>query len=487
MPFKDLHEFVAFLEKQGQLARIKARVNPILEIAEITDRVCKAERGNVALLFENVEGSTMPVLMNAFGSEQRTCWALGVDSLDDLGDRVAKLLAMDVPHSLMDKLKKLVEVSEVARFGPKIVDIGPCQEVVETDNASLKDLPILQCWPKDGGPYITLPLVFTRDPVTGRRNVGTYRLQLFDDRTLGMHWHIHKGGAEHYRHMRESATDGRLPVAIALGADPITVYAGTCPLPPIVDEMIFAGWLRRESVPMVRCKTVPLEVPAHAEIVLEGYVDVNELRTEGPFGDHTGFYSLEDEYPVFHLTALTHRRDPIYPSIIVGRPPMEDGWLGKATERMFLPIVRMLQPEIVDMAMPFEGVFHNLVIVAVKKSYPGQARKVMYGIWSMGLMMLTKNVIVVDEDVNVHDPREVVWRVANNIDPRRDVVLVDGPLDALDFASPTPHYGSKMGIDGTRKGPLDGHTRPWPEEVRMTPEIKALVDERWKDYGLDLG
>lgn len=487
MPFRDLHQLVDFLDNQGQLARIKARVSPILEIAEVTDRVCKAERGNVALLFENVEGSTMPVLMNAFGSEQRICWALGVDRLDDLGGRVAKLLAMDVPHSLMDKLKKLVEVSEVARFGPKVVGEAPCQEVVETQNPSLSDLPILQCWPKDGGRYITLPLVFTRDPVAGRRNVGTYRLQLYDDRTLGMHWHIHKGGAEHYRHMRDAAPAGRLPVAIALGADPITIYSGTCPLPPIVDEMIFAGWLRRESVPMVRCKTVPLEVPASAEVVLEGYVDVNELRTEGPFGDHTGFYSLEDEYPVFHLTALTRRRDPIYPSIIVGRPPMEDDWLGKATERMFLPIVRMLQPEIVDIAMPFEGVFHNLVIVAVKKSYPGQARKVMYGIWSMGLMMLTKNVIVVDEDVNVHDPREVVWRVTNNIDPRRDVVFVDGPLDALDFASPTPHYGSKMGIDGTRKGPDDGHTRPWPEEVRMTPEVRTLVDRRWKEYGLDLG
>ncbi len=485
MAFKDLHDFAAFLEKQGQLRRIKAPVSPILEISEITDRVCKGpEAANVALLFENVEGSKFPVLMNAYGTEQRVCWALGVDRLDDLGDRVAKLLAMDVPHSLMDKLKKLVEVSEVARFGPKIVDSGPCQEVVETDSPSLKDLPILKCWPDDGGRYITLPLVFTRDPVTNRRNVGTYRLQLFDDRTLGMHWHIHKGGAEHYRHMRESAENGRLPVAIALGGDPVTIYSGSCPLPPIVDEMIFAGWLRHESVPMVRCKTVPLEVPAAADFVLEGYVDINELKTEGPFGDHTGFYSLEDQYPVFHLTALTCRRDPIYPSIIVGRPPMEDGPMGKATERMFLPIIRMLHPEIVDMAIPPEGVFHNLVIVSIKKSYPGQARKVMYGIWSMGLMMLTKTVIVVDDTVDVHDPREVVWRVTNNIDPKRDVVFVDGPLDALDFASETPHYGSKMGIDATRKGPQDGHTRPWPEEATMTPEIKALVDKRWQDYGL---
>ncbi|MBI2885592.1 MAG: menaquinone biosynthesis decarboxylase [Chloroflexi bacterium] len=484
MAFRDLHQFVRFLEHKGQLRRISAPVSPILEITEITDRVCKAARGNVALLFEQVEGSSMPVLMNAFGTQERICWALGVDHLDELGQRVAHLLAVDIPHSLTDKLKKLMELSEVARFGPKLVTGAPCQEVVETEHPSLADLPVLQCWPGDGGRYITLPLVFTRDPATGRRNVGTYRLQVYDDQTLGMHWHIHKGGAEHYRH--GEAGQQRLEVAIALGGDPVTIYSGSCPLPPLVDEVLFAGWLRRERVEMVKCKTIDLEAPAHAEIILEGYVDPEERRTEGPFGDHTGFYSLEDQYPVFHLTAVTRRRDALYPSIVVGRPPMEDDWMGKATERLFLPIVQMLHPEIVDMSFPFEGVFHNLVVVSIRKAYPGQARKVMYGIWSSGLLMLTKTIIVVDEGVNIHDYSEVVWRVANNIDPRRDVVLVDGPLDALDFASPTSHYGAKMGIDGTRKGPLEGHTRPWPEEVAMTPEIKALVDRRWREYGIRL-
>ena len=484
--FKDLHEFTRFLEAQGQLKRVSARVSPMLEITEITNRVCKAERGNVALLFENVEGSSMPVLMNMFGTEQRMCWALGIERLDDLGDRIAKLMAMDIPHSLVDKLKKLVELSEVARYSPKIVGHGPCQEVVETTNPSLADIPILKCWPQDGGRYITLPTVITRDPATGRRNVGMYRLQVYDERTLGMHWHIHKGGAEHLRHGEEQSVP-RLEVAIALGGDPTTIYAGSCPLPPIVDELLFSGWLRKEKVEMVRCKTVELEVPAHAEIVLEGYVDPTERQVEGPFGDHTGFYSLEDDYPVFHLTAVTRRRDPIYPSIIVGRPPMEDGPMGKATERMFLPLMRMLHPEIVDVNIPPEGSFHNLVIVSIKKAYPGQARKVMYGLWSMGLMMLTKTIIVVDEEVNVSDAREVVWQVTNNIDPRRDVVFVDGPLDALDYAAATPHYGSKMGIDGTRKSALDGHTRRWPDEVVMTPDVQALADQRWQEYGIKLG
>lgn len=484
MAFKDLHQFVDFLERKKQLQRVKAQVSPILELAEITDRACKAPLGGPALLFERVEGSPIPVLMNTFGSEQRMCWALGVDRLDDLGSRIAHMLNPHMPVSFVDRVKKLVELSEVARFGPKLVKEAPCQEVIETVDPSLADLPIIQCWPADGGRYITFPLVFTVDPASGRRNVGTYRLQVYDDRTLGMHWHIHKGGAEHFRHGQERGR--RLEVAIALGADPATMYAGTCPLPPVVDELVLAGWLRREKVEVVKGVTVDLDVPAHAEIVLEGYVDPEEQRTEGPFGDHTGFYSLEDQYPVFHLTAVTRRRNPIYPSIIVGRPPMEDGWLGKATERLFLPLIQLIHPEIVDIDMPFEGSFHNLVIVSIRKAYPGQARKVMYGLWSLGLLMLAKNIIVVDEAVNIHDPREVVWRITNNVDPRRDVVMVDGPLDALDYASPVPHYGSKMGIDGTQKGPMDGHTRPWPEEVTMTAEIKALVDRRWREYGIRL-
>lgn len=466
------------------LVRVKAQVDSDLEISEITDRVVKSRGGGPALLFENVKGSRLRVLINTFGSEERMCAALGVNKLDDLGARVAKLMAMDVPNNLQEKLQRLMDVSEVVRFRPKLVEKAPCQEIVEVDHPTLDGLPILRCWPGDGGRYITLPLVFTRDPATGRRNVGCYRLQVYDDRTLGMHWHIHKGGAEHYRHGQEQGR--RLPVAIALGGDPVSVYSGTCPLPPIVDEMLFAGWMRHESVEMVKCKTVDLEVPAHAEIILEGYVDPDERRTEGPFGDHTGFYSLEDEYPVFHLTAVTRRRDALYPTIIVGKPPMEDVWMGKATERMFLPLVKMVHPEIVDMNMPAEGGFHGIVVVSVKKSYPGQVRKVMYGIWSMGLMMLAKNVLVVDADVNVHDPSELAWRFANNVDARRDIVIVDGPLDALDHSSPTSHYGAKLGIDATQKSPLDGHTRPWPDEVRMSPEVQALVDKRWREYGINL-
>ncbi len=484
MAFTDLHQFVEFLDRNHQLQRIKASVDPVLELAEITDRVCKADGGGTALLFEHVQGSSMPVLINTFGSEERMCWALGVNSLDDLGARISHLLSMNMPTSFVERAKKLLEMSEVARFSPKVVSQAPCQELVETVNPSLADIPIMQCWPNDGGRYITFPLVFTKNPSTGQRNVGTYRLQVYDDRTLGMHWHIHKGGAEHFRQGQERGRG--LEVAIALGADPVTMYAGTCPLPPIVDEMMLAGWLRRERVEMVKGVTVDLEVPAHAEIILEGYVDPEEHRTEGPFGDHTGFYSLEDEYPVFHLTAVTRRRDAIYPSIIVGRPPMEDGWLGKATERLFLPLIRLIHPEVVDIDMPFEGSFHNLVIVSVRKSYPGQVRKVMYGLWSLGLLMLAKNIIVLDEDANVHDASEVVWRITNNVDPTRDVVIVDGPLDALDYASPMPHYGSKMGIDGTKKGPMDGHSRPWPEEVTMSPEVKELVTRRWQEYGIRL-
>jgi 4-hydroxy-3-polyprenylbenzoate decarboxylase len=486
---QDLREFVSLLERRGQLRRIRTPVSPDLEITEITDRVSKSKRGNVALLFEQVEGSRIPLLINAFGSAQRMAWALGVDHLDELGDRVARLLQLDMPVSFIDKLKKLGELSELARFAPTYVDSedAPCHEVIETDSPSLDSLPIMKCWPLDGGKYITLPMVVTRDPRSARRrNVGMYRLQVYDERTLGMHWQIHKGGAEHERErQREGAR--RMEVAIALGADPATMYSASCPLPPVVDEFVFAGWLRRQSVELVKCRTVDLEVPANAEIVLEGWVDPTERREEGPFGDHTGYYSLPDQYPVFHLTAITRRRNPIYPSIIVGRPPMEDDWLGKATERMFLPIVRMIHPEIVDMDMPFEGVFHNLLIVSIRKSFPGQARKVMYGLWGLGLMMLTKAIVVVDEDVNVHDYADVMWRIANNVDPRRDLVIVDGPLDALDHSGDRFAYGSKLGIDGTKKGPLDGFMRPWPPDIVMDPAIKARVDRKWKSLGLDIG
>jgi 4-hydroxy-3-polyprenylbenzoate decarboxylase len=485
MAFADLREFVGHLEKAGQLRRVTAPVSRDLEITEITDRVSKGPaEANVALLFENVQGFSTPVLINAFGSAQRMAAALGVEQLDDLGARVAKLLDLRMPGTFFEKLRKLGDLFDLAKAGPKRVSSAPCQEVVDTANPSLAQLPILTCWPGDAGRYITLPLVFTRDPVTGARNVGMYRLQVFDDRTLGMHWQMHKGSAEHERVTVET---GRplMEVAIALGGDPVAIYSGSAPLPPGVDEMVFSGWLRGAGVPMVRAKTVDVDVPAGAEYVLEGYVDPTERRVEGPFGDHTGYYSLAREYPVFHLTALTHRKNPIYPTTVVGRPPQEDYWLGKATERIFLPIIKLLLPEVVDMNMPAEGVFHNLVIVSIRKRYPGHARKVMYALWGLGLMMLAKTIVVVSERVNVHDLSEVAWRATGNIDPKRDVVLLDGPMDDLDHAALRHRFGGKMGIDATEKTATDGIEQPWPDEIVMSEEIRSLVERRWKDYGLD--
>jgi 4-hydroxy-3-polyprenylbenzoate decarboxylase len=485
VPFQDLREFVALLDKRGQLRRIGATVKRELEITEIADRVAKGPvEQNHALLFERVEGFSLPVLINTFGTAERMAWALGVERLDELGAKVAELLDLRMPGSLLEKLKKGLELLEVARTSPRLVKHGPCQEVVETTHPSLAEIPALWCWPKDAGHYITFPLVITRDPVTGLRNVGTYRLQVYDHATLGLHWQTHKGGAEHEREARRVGHD-RIPVAIALGADPATMWAGTAPLPPGLDEILLAGWLRGRGVEMVQARTIDLEVPAYAEIVLEGYVDPAESRTEGPFGDHTGYYSLAHPYPVFHLTALTRRRDAIYPTIIVGRPPMEDYWLGKATERLFLPIIRTMLPEIVDVNMPAEGVFHNLVIVSVKKRYPGQARKVMYGLWGLGLLMLAKNVVVVDEWVDVQDLSEVVWRVTNNIDPARDLVVVEGPTDDLDHAALRHRYGGKLGIDATEKrAPLDRVEQPWPDEIRMSDEVRQRVAARWREYGL---
>jgi 4-hydroxy-3-polyprenylbenzoate decarboxylase len=481
--FADLREFVAHLDKRGQLVRVTVPVSRDLEIAEITDRVSKgpAER-NVALLFENVPGFGIPVLINAFGTSARMAAALGVERLDDLSLRVAKLLDLRIPGSLFDKLRKLGDLFDVAKAGPKHVRSAPCQEIVETEHPSLAALPIIQCWPGDAGRYITLPMVFTRDPVSGARNVGMYRLQVFDDQTLGMHWQIHKGSAEHHRLAEE--TQRPMEVAIALGGDPCSIYAASAPLPPGIDEMVFAGWLRGSGVPMVRCKTVDVEVPAEAEIVLEGWVDPAERRREGPFGDHTGYYSLARDYPVFHLKAITRRRNPIYPTTIVGRPPQEDYWLGKATERIFLPIIRLLVPEVVDMNMPAEGVFHNLVIVSIKKRYPGQARKVMYALWGLGLMMLAKTIVVVSEHVDVRNLSEVAWRVTGNIDPKRDLVVIDGPMDDLDHAALRHRFGGKLGIDATEKTEVDGIGQPWPDEIVMSEEIRALVTRRWTDYGL---
>jgi 4-hydroxy-3-polyprenylbenzoate decarboxylase len=480
MAFTDLREFVAHLERRGRLRRVAVPVSRDLEITEIVDRVSKTRGdGNVALLFERVEGFDMPLLVNAFGSEDRMADALGVERLDALGERIARLLDLKLPGSFLDKLKKLGTLLDVAKAAPRRVGHAPCQELVETTSPSLAALPALLCWPGDGGRYITLPSVFTRDPATGARNVGMYRLQIFDDRTLGMHWQLHKGGAEHHHR-----ATGRMPVAIALGGDPAMMYAACAPLPPGIDEVVFAGWLRGGGVEMVPCRTIDLEVPAHAEIVLEGYVDPAEHRREGPFGDHTGYYSLARDYPVFHLTAVTRRARPIYPTTIVGRPPQEDYWLGKATERIFLPVMKLMLPEIVDINMPAEGVFHNLVIVSIRKRYPGQARKVMMALWGMGLMMLAKTIVVVSEHVNVHDLSEVAWRVTGNIDPKRDLMIIEGPMDDLDHSAVRHRYGGKLGIDATEKGPMDDLGQPWPEEIRMSDDVRARVTQRWKDYGL---
>ena len=484
MAFKDLREFISHLETQGELRRVTVPVSRDLEISEITDRVSKGPAAeNKALLFERVEGFEMPVLINTFGSARRMAWALGVEDLNQLSARIEKLLDLKMPGTFFEKLKKLGDLFDLAKAGPKHVGAAPCQEVTETRSPSLKSLPVIRCWPKDAGYYLTLPLVFTRDPERGTRNVGMYRLQVFDDQTLGMHWQTHKGSAEHHREAERRQAGKPMEVAIALGADPATIYTGSAPLPPGVDEIVFAGWLRGAGVEMVKCKTIDLEVPAHAEIVLEGFVDPRERRVEGPFGDHTGYYSLARDYPVFHLTAITHRRNPIYPTIIVGRPPQEDYWLGKATERLFLPIIRMLLPEVVDMNMPAEGIFHNLVIVSIKKRYPGQARKVMYALWGLGLLMLAKNIIVVSEHVNVHDLSEVTWRATGNIDPKRDLLIVEGPMDDLDHAALRHRYGGKLGVDATEKGPLDNVSQDWPDEIVMSDEIKALVSRRWKEYG----
>ncbi len=479
MPWRDLQELVAHLEKHDRLRRVSVPVSRDLEITEITDRVSKSTgAANVALLFERVEGFATPVLVNAFGTEERMAWALGIERLDELGERLAKLLDLRVPGTFAERIRKLGSLIDVARAAPRKVSDAPCQEVVETADPSVAELPILQCWPGDGGRYITLPAVFTRDPRTGARNVGMYRLQVFDERTLGMHWQTHKGGAEH-----ERLAAGRMPVAIALGGDPAMIYAASAPLPPGVDEVVFAGWLRGAGVEMVRCRTIDLEVPAQSEIVLEGWVDPAERRVEGPFGDHTGYYSLAREYPVFHLTALTRRARPIYPTTIVGRPPQEDYWLGKATERLFLPIVRLMLPEVVDMNMPAEGVFHNLVIVSIRKRYPGQARKVMTALWGMGLMMLAKTIVVVSDHVNVHDLSEVAWRATGNIDPRRDLVILEGPMDDLDHAALRHRFGGKLGVDATEKSALDDVAQPWPDEIVMTQDIRDRVARRWKDYG----
>ena len=481
MAYSDLREFIAALEKRGELKRISFEVDPVLEITEFADRAVK--RGGPALLFEKPKGSRVPVFINGFASARKMEIALEVPSIEVIAGRISSYLEMRAPEGLVDKLKMLPKLAEMGSFFPKTVSSAPCKEVIRHDGFSLLDYPILKCWPQDGGRFITLPLVFTKNPETGKRNCGMYRMQVFDERSTGMHWQTHKQGAEHYRRLKAGGSK-RMDVAVAIGSDPATMYSAILPLPPDIDEMMMAGFLRGRPVEMVRCETSELEVPANAEIVLEGYVEAGELRTEGPFGDHTGFYSLEDQFPVFHVTCITQRKDPIYAATIVGPPPMEDYYMGRAIERIFLPLMRLQLPEVRDISMPAEGVFHNLILVSMRKSYPLHARKVMHAIWGLGQAMFSKCIVVVDEDVDVQDPREVAWKALNNIDPQRDIEFVMGPVDSLDHASRLPDFGSKMGVDATRKWPQEGFVRPWPDVIEMPAEIKRRVDDLWKQAGL---
>jgi 4-hydroxy-3-polyprenylbenzoate decarboxylase len=552
LAYDDLRDWIKTLEKHGELKRIREEVSPELEITEITDRVSKTgvrgqgsgvkdagpdfkekyAPGGPALLFENVAGHPgHKVLINQFGSERRMALALGVDRLDEIAERIHSLMNMKPPSGgLFDKLKLLPQLAELANVFPKTVNAkdAPCKEIIRREGFDLNYFPILKCWPHDGGRFITLPCVHTKDPRNGKRNIGMYRMQLYDGQTTGMHWQRQKVAAEHYRNamraaahfagddagsesarvamMAESAggavsvPDGligglpqvsfgnlkgsRLEVAVAIGADPATTFSAIVPAPPEVEEFLIAGFLRGKPVEIVKCETVDLEVPANAEIILEGYVELGELRPEGPFGDHTGFYTLQDEYPVFRLTCITHRKDPIYAATIVGKPPMEDAWMGKAVERIFLPAMKMTIPELVDIHLPVEAVFHNLMIVSIRKSYPGQARKVMSAIWSLGQAMFTKCIIVVDEDCDVQNIGEVVLRVANNIDPERDIQFTLGPVDSLDHASRLPNYGSKMGVDATRKWKAEGFERPWPAMIEMDKTTKTKIDRMWSKLGL---
>ncbi|HXM80027.1 MAG TPA: menaquinone biosynthesis decarboxylase [Thermoanaerobaculia bacterium] len=476
MTWQSLRPFLEHLESRGELRRIAARVSPRLEIAEIADRAVKA--GGEALLFENVEGSAMPVAINVFASKGRMLEALEIGSYAEWEERLQPFLDPKAPEGILDKLRALPKLQELASLFPKTVRTGPCQEVVETGDAvDLSKLPVLTCWPQDGGPFITMPLVITTDPVSGKTNVGMYRMQVYDRNTTAMHWQKHKDGAGQARGYEREGR--RMEVAVAIGCDPATVFSGVAPLPPGVSEFLFAGFIRGEPVPLVRARTVDLLVPAEAEIVLEGYIDPKERRREGPFGDHTGYYSLDDDFPVFHVTAVTSRRDPVYLTTIVGPPPMEDGFLGEAVERLFLPLVRKTIPEIVDMHLPVEGVFHNLMIVSIDKRFPGHARKTMHAIWGTGQMMFTKVIVVVDSDVDVRDPRRLLWKALAAIDPERDIEFVHGPVDELDHAAPIPCLGSKMGIDATRKWKEEGFARRWPDEITMSSEVRARIDALW--------
>jgi len=481
MAYNDLQDFIKELEAQGELRRIKEPVSPVLEITEITDRVCK--RYGPALLFENVSGYDMPVLTNAFGSLKRMSMALEIESFDSVSKEVLSFLEMEAPNTIFKKLKMIPKLKRLSSSFPRIVKRAPCHKLVfKGDEVDITRLPALHCWPMDGGRFITLPLVFTRHPETGIRNVGMYRIQVFDRNTAGMHWHTHKGGAHHYRVAERLGKS--LEVAVAIGPDPAMTYAATAPLPEDMDEVVFAGFLREEPVELVKCLTVNLEIPASSQIVLEGFVDPGERKTEGPFGDHTGYYSLADEYPVFHVTCMTLRKGAVYPATIVGMPPQEDCYMAKATERLFLPLIKKTLPEIIDMNLPMEGVFHNLAFLSIDKRYPGHARKVAHALWGLGQMMFSKIICIFDKEVDVQNISHVLWRLGNNVDPRRDILFTDGPVDALDHAAPLPLFGSKMVIDCTRKWPEEGFTRKWPDIIEMDPAVRKKIDKIWSKLGI---
>ncbi len=483
MPWDGMDAFARALEQRSELVRIRRRVNAHLEVCAIADRVMKG--GGPALLFEDVSGSRFPLLINSFGSRSRMSLALGVEDLEEHARALAELVQMGLPAgggALAQLARKLPELAHVP---PHAVSRGACQDVVQAgDDVDLDALPILTSWPRDGGPFITLPQVITRDPETRARNVGCYRMQKLGRRSAIMHWQVHKTGARHFRRAKELGLR-RLDVAVALGGDPALAYAATAPLPDGIDEWMFAGFLRKRAVATVKCTTVELEVPSESDFVIEGYVDPQEeLVDEGPFGDHTGYYTPIDRFPRLHVTAVTHRTNAIYPATLVGPPPMEDAWLGKATERLFLPLLRMLFPEIVDMNLPVEGAFHNLVLISIKKQYPHHAARLAHGLWGAGQMSFSKVICVLDEDVDVQDVAQVAWRLLANLDPKRDLAFVDGPIDQLDHGANQALWGSKVCIDGTRKWREEGYTRDWPEPCRMSAEVAARVDAMWPELGI---
>ena len=481
-PYRDLHDFVADLKRSGELVVIKEELSPILEITEVTDRVCKMPGGGKALFFENPKGYSIPVITNLYGSERRIKKALGYENLEDIGWKLYRILKPEIPKTFLEKLKKLPELKKLNDAIPKLVKSGKVQEVVIRE-PNLEELPILKCWPKDGGRYITFGQVITKDPESGIRNVGLYRVQVLDRDKVALHWQIHKDGNHHY--WKAKRLGKRLEVAIAIGGEPPLPYVASAPLPPEVDEYLFAGIIMERAVELVKGITVDLEYPANAEIVIEGYVDPEEpLVDEGPFGDHTGFYTPVDKYPMMHVTAIVMRRDPYYLATIVGRPPQEDKYLGWATERIFLPLIKFNLPEVVDYHLPAEGCFHNFCFVSIKKRYPGHAFKVAYALLGLGLMSLEKHIVVFDEWINVHDIGEVLWAWGNNVDPSRDVLILKGPIDVLDHATNEVGFGGKMIIDATTKWKEEGYTRKWPEVIEMSPEVKKRIDEIWDRLGI---